>query len=103
MMNVAVLGLWHLGCVTAACVAKHAQVTGVDFDPDTVAGLAAGRPPLFEPGLAELIRERTNAGTLRFTAGPEAACREAALLWVCHDTPVDDDDAADLTPIFEGI
>ena len=36
-MNIAVLGLWHLGCVTAACCAKHFRVAGLDFDDANVA------------------------------------------------------------------
>ena len=54
-MNVTVLGLWHLGCVTAACCAKHFQVIGLDFDTATVANLNSGKAPLFEPGLNELL------------------------------------------------
>ena len=102
-MNVAILGLWHLGCVTAACVAKHAQVVGLDFNGQTVEDLRSGRPPLYEPGLAELIQERMNAGALAFTGRIEDACRDAGLLWVCYDTPVDDHDVADLTPVLSAI
>ncbi len=36
-MKIVVLGLWHLGSVTAACVAKHFQVVGLDFDEANVA------------------------------------------------------------------
>jgi len=54
-MNVTVLGLWHLGSVTAACCAKHFEVVGLDFDAATVSQLNAGQAPLLEPGLNELI------------------------------------------------
>ena len=54
-MRVCVVGLWHLGSVTAACLASRGhQVVGFDESAETVAGLAQGVPPLFEPGLAEL-------------------------------------------------
>ena len=56
MKKVVVLGLWHLGCVTAACCAKFVDVVGLDFERQTVDALRAGNPPVFEPGLAELIR-----------------------------------------------
>ena len=36
-LNITVLGLWHLGCVTAACCAKHFEVTGLDFDATNLA------------------------------------------------------------------
>ena len=55
-MNVCVLGLWHLGTVTAACLAAAGhRVTGVDFDATVVDRLRAGKAPLFEPGLDDLI------------------------------------------------
>ena len=49
-LNITVLGLWHLGCVTAACSAKHFQVTGLDFDAANLARLQSGHAPLTEPG-----------------------------------------------------
>ena len=54
-MNVVVLGLWHLGCVTAACCAEFDRsVVGLDFDAGTMARASKnGEAPLFEPGLDE--------------------------------------------------
>ena len=52
-MNITVLGLWHLGCVTAACCARPFKVTGLDFDSDRIGKLQKGQAPLFEPGLDE--------------------------------------------------
>jgi len=102
-MKIVVLGLWHLGCVTAACAAKVESVIGVDFDTAVVTQLRNGKPPLFEPGLSELIKEGVQSGRLEFSDDPAIACRDADLLWVCYDTPVDDNDVADLTPVIEGI
>jgi UDPglucose 6-dehydrogenase len=102
-MKIVVVGLWHLGCVTAACVAKHAPVVGLDLDEAVVGGLLTGKPPLFEPGLAERIQGCAKAGALRFSTNPAEACSGADVLWVCYDTPVDDDDTADLTPVLRGI
>ncbi len=102
-MKIVVLGLWHLGCVTAACAAKFESVIGLDFDPAVVAQLQNGKPPVFEPGLAELISEGLQHKRLTFADDPAVACRHANLLWVCYDTPVDDNDVADLTPVIDGI
>ena len=70
-MKVVVLGLWHLGCVTAACCAKFVDVVGLDFEQPTVDDLRAGKPPVFEPGLANLIQTGsctlTNNGTINET------------------------------------
>ncbi len=102
-MKIVVLGLWHLGCVTAACVAKFYRVTGLDFSKDTVEQLAVARPPVSEPGLVELVQKGLASGQLEFTIDPARTCQEADLLWVCYDTPVDDDDVADPRPVIEGI
>ena len=56
-MNVCVFGLWHLGTVTAACLASlEHTVIGLDSDSTRVAQLSQGNPPLFEPGLEDLLR-----------------------------------------------
>ena len=97
-MNVVVLGLWHLGCVTAACCAEQfPSVVGLDFDTEVVVALQAGKAPLFEPGLDDALGSGLSAGRLRFEEGADAAALGAAdVLWVCYDTPVDDQDVADV-------
>jgi UDPglucose 6-dehydrogenase len=101
-MNVCVLGLWHLGTVTAACLASGGHdVIGLDFDPAVVAGLNAGRPPLFEPGLEDLVKGGLASGRLRFTTDVALAVGHADIVWVAYDTPVDDDDRADVDFVIE--
>lgn len=99
-MKLTILGLWHLGSVTAACCARHFQVTGLDFDPAVVAGLAAGRAPLHEPGLDALLGENLASGRLRFSTDP-AVCRDTDVLWVTFDTPVNDADESDAAQVLE--
>jgi len=99
-MKVAVAGLWHLGSVTSACVARTGIDTiGIDRDPQVVAKLNAGEPPLFEPGLAELAQQGRQAGKLSFTSDV-AAVANADVLWLCYDTPIDDDDRADVDAVI---
>jgi UDPglucose 6-dehydrogenase len=96
-VRVAVLGLWHLGSVTSACLAAAGHdVVGLDFDAAVVGRLAAGEPPLFEPDLAALVREGLDGGRLRFTTDAGDALEAADVLWVTFDTPVDEDDHADV-------
>jgi UDPglucose 6-dehydrogenase len=95
-MNVTVLGLWHLGSVTAACCAKHFSVIGLDFDAANIAKLNAGQAPLLEPGLNELIAAGLAAKKLSFTTDPRNACAKADVLWLTYDTPVDENDVSDV-------
>jgi UDPglucose 6-dehydrogenase len=94
-MRICVFGLWHLGCVTAACVAEHFPSIGLDPDDATIAGLRAAHPPILEPGLDDLIRTGISRDMLRFTTDSDEAVSEADIVWVAFDTPVDDEDRAD--------
>ncbi len=95
--TLAVYGLWHLGCVTAASLAQAGySVYGLDRDPGVIEALQAGRPPIFEPGLTDLIDQNQTAGRLIFTVDPTIALAQASLVWVAFDTPVDAEDRADI-------
>jgi UDPglucose 6-dehydrogenase len=102
-VKVVVLGLWHLGCVTAACCAKFFEVVGLDFDKKTVDDLRLGKPPIFEPGLMDLIQNGFASGRLSFESDPATALKEANILWVAYDTPMDDSDESDVTLVLEGV
>lgn len=94
-MKVCVAGLWHLGTVTAACLASGGhEVVGWDANGETIDALSRHQPPVAEPGLAQMLAE--NAARLRFTTDAADALRDADVLWVAYDTPVDDDDVADV-------
>ena len=103
-MRVAVLGLWHLGSVTAACLASVGHdVLGIDSDVGVIERLSQGTPPLFEPGLEELVRSGLKTGRLRFTADAAQCADGVEVLWVTADTPVDDDDVADVESVLRQV
>jgi len=96
-MKVCVFGLWHLGSVTSACLATLGhEVIGLDFDQEVIKVLQEGKAPLFEQGLNELISLQIKAGRLSFTDNPAKALKEAQVLWITFDTPVNDKDVADI-------
>lgn len=96
-VRVCVYGLWHLGAVTAACLAAAGHdVVGLDEDASVIERLREGKAPLFEPGLDELLRAGLDAGRLRFETDEKAALANADVLWITFDTPVDEDDRADV-------
>jgi GDP-mannose 6-dehydrogenase len=76
-MNVSVFGLGRVGCVPAGCLARAGHhVCGVDVNPEKVALVNAGRAPLVEPGLADLLAKVVGVRRLRATSDPaEALCR----------------------------
>jgi len=102
-MIVAVYGLWHLGSVTAACLAAAGvQTIGIDLDPTTVGNLSDGVPPLFEPGLDAAVRNGLATTKLGFSTALEAVAA-ADIIWVTFDTPVDDEDRADSISVLAAV
>lgn len=103
-MKVCVVGLWHLGTVTAACLASCGHdVGGYDANPETTSRLQNGQPPISEPGLPQLVRDAITAGNLRFTSDAAGALRDAEVVWVAFDTPVDDEDRADVDFVVRSV
>jgi UDPglucose 6-dehydrogenase len=95
-MKICVLGLWHLGSVTAAALAGLGhEVVGLDFEAATIEGLRAGVTPVFEPGLEALLKSGLSSGRLRFVARLDEVPPDIEILWVTYDTPVDSADRAD--------
>ncbi|MFB3892150.1 MAG: UDP-glucose/GDP-mannose dehydrogenase family protein [Phycisphaerae bacterium] len=102
-MKIAVVGIWHLGSVYAACLAAAGhEVTAMDEDESVVEGLREGRLPVDEPGLAELWRQWTAGGRLRCSSAA-AAVAGADIVWITYDTPVDDQDRADVEFVVERV
>ncbi len=99
-MKIAVVGLWHLGMVTAACLAAEGHAVCALDRAEVIAEIHAGRLPVNEPGLAELVAEQTQAGRLTFATQPATAAG-AELIWICYDTPIDDDDRPDTAWVLD--
>jgi nucleotide sugar dehydrogenase len=79
------------------------EVVGLDFDATTIDGLNRGVAPVLEAGLEELIKRGTATRALRFSASIAEAVRDVEVLWVAYDTPVDDDDNADVEFVIRQI
>lgn len=103
-LHLAVYGLWHLGCVTAAaCASIGHQVSAIDDDASVLAGLAQGHAPIAEPGLNELLAQCRSSGLLEWSPSAAADLSACSLLWVTFDTPVDDDDQADVAHVVSRV
>ena len=87
-MRITVIGTGYLGAVHAACMADLGHdVLGVDVDAAKIEGLAAGRPPFFEPGLSEVLSRAVGSGKLRFTTSLADAAEFGDVHFVCVGTP----------------
>lgn len=100
-MKVCVIGIWHLGAVTSACLSSLGHfVTGWDDNLQNVDNLNKGIPPLYEPGLGKLIESEIQHCRLVYTIDLKSAVSNAEILWVTFDTPVDQNDRADVDYVF---
>ena len=86
-MRIAVFGLGYVGSVSAACLSELGhEVVGIDVNSDKVAQIGAGRAPVLEPRLNELIAANVKSGRLTAADHPEPA-RDAAVFMICVGTP----------------
>ncbi|WP_138945027.1 UDP-glucose/GDP-mannose dehydrogenase family protein [Plantibacter sp. M259] len=86
-MKLSVIGCGYLGAVHAAAMASIGhEVVGIDVDPAKIEALAAGRSPIFEPGLPELLLAGVESGRLRFSTDMADAAG-ATMHFVAVGTP----------------
>jgi UDPglucose 6-dehydrogenase len=101
-MRIAMIGAGYVGLVSGACFAEFGvDVTVMDVDPDKIAGLHAGRMPIYEPGLEKLVAENVRDGRLTFTTDLGAAVRGADAVFLAVGTPTRRGDGhADLSYVY---
>jgi UDPglucose 6-dehydrogenase len=96
-MKVGILGVGHVGLVTAACMAELGHhVVGMDDNGDKVDALTRGEVPFFEPGLKELIAQGRERGHLSFSHDVHDAVVDADVVFICVGTPRREDGAPNL-------
>jgi UDPglucose 6-dehydrogenase len=87
-MKIAMVGSGYVGLVSGACFADFGhEVVCADKDPQKIADLQAGRMPIYEPGLAELVGSNVAAGRLSFTTNLKEAIRDAIAIFIAVGTP----------------
>lgn len=87
-MDISLFGLGYVGAVTAGCLAARGhRVIGVDPQARKVEALNAGRSPIVEPGLEELIAQGQASGRISATTDAAEAIAASDLSLVCVGTP----------------
>lgn len=101
-MKIAILGLGYVGVTAAACLASQGhEVIGVDPNPTKVEAILAGRSPITEPGVEELIAEARERGLISATAVLDSSLASCELAIVCVGTPSAVDGSHNMTYIAE--
>ena len=101
-MHVAMIGTGYVGLVSGACFSEFGvDVVCVDTDEAKIGSLEAGRMPIYEPGLEDLVKKNVKAGRFHFTTNLKAAVASADAVFIAVGTPSRRGDGhADLTYVY---
>lgn len=96
-MNIAIVGTGYVGLVSGACFAEMGvNVTCVDVNREKIDALLAGRIPIYEPGLDEMVLRNYRDGRLNFTTELISILDSVEIVFSAVGTPPDEDGSADL-------
>ncbi|WP_445363366.1 UDP-glucose dehydrogenase family protein [Microbulbifer sp. ANSA003] len=101
-MNVCIFGTGYVGLVQAAVLAEVGHnVICVDIDIKKIEALKLGHIPIYEPGLADLVKSCYQSGTLQFTTNAKDGVLHADIIFIAVGTPPDEDGSADLQYVLK--
>lgn len=101
-MNIAVIGTGYVGLVSGTCYAESGnEVTCVDINEERISALKSGNIPIYEMGLADLVRRNIGEGRLRFSTDTAEAVAQSMISFIAVGTPMNSDGAATLDGVFE--
>ncbi|WP_027994477.1 UDP-glucose dehydrogenase family protein [Simplicispira psychrophila] len=96
-MKITMVGTGYVGLVSGACFSEVGNdVLCLDVDSEKIRLLEAGEIPIFEPGLADMVRRNVAAGRLRFTSDVAHAVQHGTVQFIAVGTPPDEDGSADM-------
>lgn len=99
-MKVAVIGTGYVGLVTGVVLAQLGNdVICVDKDPDKVEKLKNGIPPIYEPGVEEMLRQGLKDGFLSISDSIKEATEASEVIFIAVGTPPAEDGTPDLTAV----
>lgn len=103
-MNIAIIGLGYVGCVSAACLANAGHcITGVDLNPVKVALINQGKSPIVEKDVDRLIADAVVNEHLQATTDVGAAIARSELSLICVGTPSLPNGSLDLTHVRQAV
>ena len=100
-MKLCVVGSGYVGLVAGTCFAESGNdVICVDVDRSKIAALQGGEVPIYEPGLAELIKRNVAQQRLTFQTDLASAVRRSQICFIAVGTPEGTNGEADLSAVM---
>ena len=100
-MQICVVGIGYVGLVTSACLAEAGNnVVCVDNDSGKVAALKNGVIPIYEPGLAEIVKRNEKLGRLEFTTDLKYGVDNSLIIFIAVGTPSAPDGSSDISAVL---
>ncbi len=100
-MKICVVGVGYVGLVTAACLAEAGNdCFCVDKDSEKITNLKNGVIPIYEPGLAEMVKHNEKLGRLHFTTDLKYGVDNSLIIFLAVGTPSTPDGSADISAIL---
>ncbi|MFC1759945.1 UDP-glucose dehydrogenase family protein [Candidatus Neomarinimicrobiota bacterium] len=101
MKNITVIGTGYVGLVSGAGLSDFGnQVICADIDETKISLLKAGKIPIFEPGLKEVVDRNVKSNRLSFTTDISGAVRSSEVIFIGVGTPEGKNGEADLSAVF---
>ena len=104
MKNIAIIGTGYVGLVTGVGLSEFGnKVICLDINQSKINNLNAGKVPIYEPGLEDLIRKNVNSERLFFSSDMASSIKESEVIIIAVGTPQSKNGAADLKYVFDAL
>lgn len=97
-MKLSIVGTGYVGLVSGTCMAETGvTVTCIDIDENKISMLNSGEVPIYEPGLAEMLKRNIKNNRISFTTSLKDSLDKTDAVFIAVGTPPDEDGSADLS------
>ena len=100
-MKICVVGIGYVGLVTSACLAEAGSIViCVDNDSEKISDLKNRTIPIYEPGLAEMVKRNEKLGRLQFTTDLKYGVDNSLIVFIAVGTPSAPDGSSDISAVL---
>ena len=104
MKNIAIIGTGYVGLVTGVGLSEFGnKVICTDINQIKINDLNAGKMPIYEPGLKELVRKNINSERLFFSSDIASSVKESEVVIIAVGTPQSENGSADLRYVLDAV